>query len=86
MPTVPRVSAAGRGLHLDPIITEGCTWMGWRSTSASGCLAVHSSADMGLRICIGRATRDNPVRREFFTYLTAFSNIDIAPDSLSTNV
>ena len=57
--TVPRASTDSRGLQ--PIITEGCSWMGWCST-ASGCLPVHSSVDIGLRICTGKVTPDSLVR------------------------
>ena len=57
--TVPRASTDRRGLQ--PIITEECSWIGWCST-ASGGLPVHSSVDIGLRICTGKVAPDSPVR------------------------
>ena len=58
VPTVPRTSRNHRGLQ--PIITEGCPWIGWKCST--GCLPVHISVDIGFRICTGRATSDYPVR------------------------
>ena len=80
--TVPRASRNRRGLQ--PIITEGCPWMGWKCSI--GCLPMHSSVDFGLCVCTGRAAPDSPVRCDVITYLTASANIDIAPGPLTTNV
>ena len=66
--TVPRDSAYRRGLQ--PIITEECSWMGWCST-ASGGLPVHSSVDIGLRICTGKVAPESPVR---FWWAVIYSN------------
>lgn len=68
---------------LQPIVTEGCSWMGWCST---GRFPMHTSVDIGLRICIGQVALDYPVRRDVITYLTAFANIDIDYDPLATKV
>ena len=59
MSTVPRASRDRRGLQ--PIITEGCPWIGWKCST--GCLPMHSSVDIGLGICTGRADPDSPVCR-----------------------
>jgi hypothetical protein len=71
---------------LQPIITEGCPWMGWKCPI--GCLPMHSPVDIGLCICTAQAVPSSPVRRDVITYLAACANIDIAPASgpLATNV
>ena len=82
VPTVPRASRNRRGLQ--PIITEGCSRTGWKCST--GCLPVHSSDNIGFRICVGRVTPDNPVCCDVITYLTVSANTDIAPGSLTTYV
>jgi hypothetical protein len=57
--------------------------MGWCST---GSFPMHTSVDVGLRICTGQVAPDNPVRCDVITYLTAFANIDIDSDPLATKV
>jgi hypothetical protein len=84
--TVPVVS---RNRHeLQPIITEGCPWTGWKCSI--GCLLVHGSDDIGLEVCTGRATPDTRadglVRCDAITYLTASPNVEIAPGPFTTNV
>ena len=80
---VSGASTNSRGLP--PIITEGCSLMGWKCST--GCLPMHSSDNVGLRICTGQAAPDIPVRCEVITYcLTTSTNIVIAPGPLTTNV
>ncbi|KAH9980638.1 hypothetical protein BJV77DRAFT_404499 [Russula vinacea] len=55
--TVPRASRDHRGIQ--PIITEGCPWMGWKCSTS--CLLMHSSVDIGLGICTGQAEPDSPL-------------------------
>ena len=61
--TIPRASGDRHGIQ--PIITEGCPWMGWKCST--GCLPMHSSVDIGLGICTGRAEPDCPVRCNVIT-------------------
>jgi hypothetical protein len=61
MSTVPRASTNRYGLR--PIITKGCPRMGWECPI--GCLPMHSSVDIGLRVCTGEAPPDSPVRCKF---------------------
>ena len=61
--TVPRASRDHRGIQ--PIITEGCPWMGWKCSTS--CLLMHSSVDIGLGICTGQAEPDSPVRCNVIT-------------------
>ena len=72
MSAIPRLSTNHRGIK--PIITEGCPRM-------IGYLPMHSSVDIGLRICTGRDALDSPVRCEViaYSYLTSSANIDIVP-------
>ena len=61
--TVSRASRNHPGLR--PIITEGCSWMSWKSSN--GCLPMHSSVDTGLRVCTGPVPSDSPVRCDIIT-------------------
>ena len=80
---VPGTSTNSRGLP--PIITDVCSLMGWKCSIGS--LPMHSSDDIGLRICTGRAALDIPVRCEILTYcLTTSANIEVAPGPLTANV
>jgi hypothetical protein len=79
---VPKASTNRRGLQ--PIITEGCSWMGWKCST--GLLPMHGSVDVGLGICTGKMAPDSPVRRDVIGYLPASVNTDIASRSLATNV
>jgi hypothetical protein len=80
--TDPKAPSNRHGLQ--PIVTEGQSWMGWKRSA--GCLPMHVSVDFGLCICTGRAAPDSPVRCDVIAHLTASANIGIAPSSLSTNV
>jgi hypothetical protein len=83
--TVLRASGNHRGLQ--PIITEGCSSMGWKCSF--GCLPMHNTVIDGLRIlriCTGRVTPDSQVRYDIITHLTASANIGIAPGPLATNI
>ena len=86
--TVPRTSRNRRtSRELQPIITKGCPWTGWKCPI--GCLPVHTSVDIDLGICTGRAAPNSVVRCEscdVIAYSTAPANIDIAPCSVATNV
>ena len=63
--TIPGASANRGGLQ--PIITEGCSWTGWKCPT--GCLPIHSSVDTGLRVCTGQAASDSsPVCCVIITY------------------
>ena len=56
--TVPKAFKNRRRLQdLQPIITEGCPRIALRCST--GCLAVHSSDDIGLCICTGQLTSDS---------------------------
>jgi len=55
---VARASRNGHNLPL--IITQGCSWMGWKCSTGS--LPLHGSDDVSLRICIGRIASEIPVR------------------------
>jgi hypothetical protein len=55
--------------NLPPISTQGCSWMGWKSSTGS--LPLHSSDDTSLRICIGRIAPEFPVRCNDITVSTA---------------
>ena len=79
---VPKASTNRRGLQ--PIITEGCSWMGWKCST--GLLPMHGSVDVGLGICTGKMAPDSPVRRDVIGYLPASANTDIASGSLAANV
>ena len=79
---VPGASRNHRGLQ--PIITEECSWMSWKSSN--GCLPMHSSVDIGLRICTGQVLSDSPVRCDVIINIIAFANIDVVPGPLATNV
>ena len=77
--------APANSRRLPPIITEGCSLMGWKCSI--GCLPMHSLVDVGLHICPGRAAPDISVRCDALShYLTTSANIDIAPGPLATNV
>ena len=75
MSIVPRASKDRRGLR--PIITKGCPRMGWECSI--GYLPMHSSVDIGLRICTGGTPPDSLVRCKIITHSTASANTDIAP-------
>jgi hypothetical protein len=47
---------------------------------------MHSSVDIGLRICTGQVLSDSPVCCDVITNLSAFANIDVVPGPLATNV
>ena len=84
LPVSAVLGASTNSRELPRIITEGCSLMGWKCST--GCLPTHSSDDVGLRICTGRAAPDIPVRCEVITYcLTISANIDIALGPLTTN-
>ena len=82
--TIPTVSTNRRGLRLQPIITEGCSQMGWKCSF--GYLPMHSSVDNAWRICTGRVAPDSLVCCDIMSHLTASPNVDIALGSLTTNV
>ena len=85
LPVSAVLGASTNSRELPRIITEGCSLMGWKCLT--GCLPMHSSDDVGLRICTGRAVPDIPVCCEVITYcLTTSTNIVIAPGPLTTNV
>ena len=75
MSTVPRASKSGRGLQ--PIITEGQSWMGWKCST--GFLPLHSSVDLGVYICVGLLLPDSLVRCDVIAHFTASANVGIAP-------
>ena len=66
--TAPRASTDRRGLR--PIITKGCPRMGWECSI--GCLPMHSSVDIGLRVCTGgswgASPADSPVRCKIIAF------------------
>ena len=70
--------------ELQPIMTEGFSWMGWKCSA--GCLPTHSSVDMGLRICTGQAAPDSPVHFGVITHPTASADIYVAPGPFPPNV
>ena len=84
LPRWPRASTDHRRLR--PIITKGYPRMGWEFLI--GCLPMHSSVDIGLRVCTGEVAPDSPVRCKIITYSPASANLDIDPgvDSPATNV
>ena len=67
---IPRASTNRRGLQ--PIITEGCSWMGWKCPNGS--LPMHSSVDFGWGICTGRVTTDSPVCCDIIRHSNASAN------------
>jgi hypothetical protein len=58
-----RASRNCRGLQ--PIVTEGMSWMGW--ICSNGCLPTHRSEDMVLRVCTGQVAPDSPVNFDLIT-------------------
>jgi hypothetical protein len=47
---------------------------------------MHSSAEIGVGVCIGQAAFDIPVRCDIITYLPGSANIEIAPSPFATNI
>jgi hypothetical protein len=79
-------TASGNRRELQPIITEGCSSMSWKCSI--GCLPMHSSVVIGLRIlriCTWQLAPDSHVCCDVITYSTAFVNTDIASGPLTTN-
>jgi hypothetical protein len=60
--------------------------MGWKCST--GYLPMHTSIDVGLRICTGREASDSPVCCDVIAYLTASANTNVAPGPLplATNI
>ena len=56
---VPRVS--GSRHEVQPIITEGCPWIGWKSSN--GWLPMHSSVEIGLGVCTGQVASETSLAR-----------------------
>ena len=55
---VSTISGASANLAgLQPIITDGCSWTGWKGPA--GCLPIHSSVDTGLRVCAWQEASDS---------------------------
>jgi len=55
--------------NLPLITTQGCSWMGWKSSTGS--VPLHGSDDISLRICIGRTAPEISVRCNDITVSTA---------------
>ena len=82
VPTTPGTSTSHRGLQ--PIITEQYPWLGWKCSTQIGCL--HSSVDVGLRVCTGKTASDSLVRCDVsIKHLSASAYTDIACAPFATN-
>ncbi|KAI0276961.1 hypothetical protein BGY98DRAFT_662772 [Russula aff. rugulosa BPL654] len=68
-PPEPTMIARASRNNLPLITTQGCSWMGWKSSTGS--LPLHGSDDIGLWICIGRIVPEIPVRCNDITASTA---------------
>ena len=67
---LPVSTIARASRHNLPLITtQGCSWMGWKSSTGS--LPLHGSDDISLQICIGRTAPEIPVRCDDITVSTA---------------
>lgn len=86
LPVSPVPGVSGNRHEVQPIITEGCPWTGWKFLN--GCLPMHSSAEIGVGVCTGRVSPETGLVRCNVITLTAHanSNVDIVPGPLATNV